>query len=133
MLKGEERERFVEQINPQLVALKKYNYSKQIASIEKLLPVPQGHHQSQSSSSHNEASSQSPRSSKAMPLEIKSSTTTPPSTYGQNSPQSGSLPSTIASSVVDGTAEASASLKDEIQKTAPAQQAPDIQVEPVAV
>jgi mRNA-binding protein PUF3 len=75
-LKGAERERFVEDMRPQLNVLKKYNYGKQITAIEKLI-----------------SNGQTP------PMDINSSAATPLLTMEQNSPESSSLPSTNASTV----------------------------------
>lgn len=87
-LKGAERDAFVEDMKPQLIQLKKYNYGKQIAAIEKLIflgPQP----------------SYINPSLMPMPIEITSSAPTPMLTNGQNSPQSSSLPSTSVSTIDD--------------------------------
>lgn len=76
-------------MKPQLVNLKKYNYGKQIAAIEKLIFVgPQPY------------MTPSPISA---PIEITSSAPTPSLTNGQNSPQSSSLPSTNVSTIDEPT------------------------------
>ncbi|KAL5319773.1 hypothetical protein ACEPPN_012830 [Leptodophora sp. 'Broadleaf-Isolate-01'] len=92
-LKGVDRDRFVEDLKPQLTLLKKYNYGKQIVAIEKVI-------QERAPQSYN-----SPTSAVAptMPIEIDSSAPTPMLTNGQNSPQSSSLPSTNVSTIEDST------------------------------
>jgi mRNA-binding protein PUF3 len=78
-------------MKPQLISLKKYNYGKQIAAIEKLIftgPQP------------FTASVVSP-TTQTQPIEINSSAPTPMLTNGQNSPQSSSLPSTNVSTIDD--------------------------------
>jgi mRNA-binding protein PUF3 len=106
-LKGAERERLIEDIKPQLVALKKYNYGKQIAAIEKVI------YNGQSGSPYNQSAiNQAPSAlpnglttnTVTMPLDISSTSPTPLLTMEQNSPQSSSLPSTSASTV-DGPTE----------------------------
>ncbi|KAH0552923.1 hypothetical protein GP486_006878 [Trichoglossum hirsutum] len=82
-LKGVDHDRLVEQIRPQLQALKKYTYGKQITAIEKLI----------SSSTTPSQSTTPPPGSSAAP--------TPPMTSEAQSPQSSSLPSTN-NSTVDG-------------------------------
>lgn len=89
-LKGAERDDFVEEMKPQLLMLKKYNYGKQIAAIEKLI--------------FNGPPTYITPSSvmvPTMPIEINSSAPTPLLTDGQNSPQSSSLPSTNVSTIDD--------------------------------
>lgn len=94
-LKGAEREAFVEDMKPQLISLKKYNYGKQIAAIEKLIFTgPQ---------SYITPSSVMTPTTQTMPIEINSSAPTPMLTNGQNSPQSSSLPSTSVSTIDDPT------------------------------
>jgi mRNA-binding protein PUF3 len=91
-LKGTEREAFVEDMKPQLLQLKKYNYGKQIAAIEKLIFIgPQSYM----------TSSMIGPATQTMPIEINSSAPTPMLTNGQNSPQSSSLPSTNVSTIDD--------------------------------
>ncbi|KAE8447399.1 hypothetical protein EG329_010813 [Mollisiaceae sp. DMI_Dod_QoI] len=92
-LKGSEREAFVEEMKPQLLMLKKYNYGKQIAAIEKLIFT--------GTPSYITPSSVMAPSSQTMPIEINSSAPTPMLTNGQNSPQSSSLPSTNVSTIDD--------------------------------
>ena len=90
-LKGAEREAFVEKMKPQLVSLKRYNYGKQIAAIEKLIftgPATYGPTPSANASA-----------AQTLPIEIGSSAATPLLTNGQNSPQSSSLPSTNVSTI----------------------------------
>jgi mRNA-binding protein PUF3 len=85
----------VEDIKQQLVFLKKYNYGKQIAAIEKLIftgPQP-----------YATPSSMTAPTAQTMPIEINSSAATPMLTNGQNSPQSSSLPSTSVSTIDDPT------------------------------
>jgi mRNA-binding protein PUF3 len=89
-LKGAERDAFVEDMKPQLISLKKYNYGKQIAAIEKLI----------FNGSQPYMSSISP-TTQTLPIEINSSAPTPMLTNGQNSPQSSSLPSTNISTIDD--------------------------------
>jgi len=92
-LKGAERDVFVEDMKPQLLQLKKYNYGKQIAAIEKLIftgPQP-----------YMTPSSMVTPISQTMPIEINSYAPTPMLTNGQNSPQSSSLPSTNVSTIDD--------------------------------
>ena len=92
-LKGAERDSFVEDMKPQLISLKKYNYGKQIAAIEKLIFTgPQAYIGSSSVLSPT---------SQTLPIEINSSAPTPMLTNGQNSPQSSSLPSTNVSTIDD--------------------------------
>jgi mRNA-binding protein PUF3 len=98
-LKGEERDAFVEDMKPQLISLKKYNYGKQIAAIEKLIFTgPQA---------YMAPSSVMAPSTQTMSIEINSSAPTPMLTDGQNSPQSSSLPSTSVSTIDDPTESAS--------------------------
>src|ERR1700744_4089850 len=78
-------------MKPQLISLKKYNYGKQIAAIEKLIftgPPPY--------------MSVILPTTESLPIEISSSTApTPMLTNGQNSPQSSSLPSANVSTIDD--------------------------------
>ncbi|KAL3425466.1 hypothetical protein PVAG01_02257 [Phlyctema vagabunda] len=126
-LKAGERDAFVEDLKPQLIALKKYNYGKQIAAIEKLIftgppnyapqvseDVPkssglvngektkqQGEKQgAKETMSYSQAAGPS---MPTRPIEIDSSAPTPSLTMGQNSPQSSSLPSTNVSTVDEPT------------------------------
>ncbi|CZT05919.1 related to RNA-binding protein pumilio [Rhynchosporium graminicola] len=92
-LKGADRDRFVEDLKPQLTQLKKYSYGKQLVAIEKVVQE-QPLHPSKSPTSFVAA---------RMPIEIDSSAPTPTLTNGQNSPQSSSLPSTNASTIEDST------------------------------
>lgn len=94
-LKGAERDAFVEDMKPQLLQLKKYNYGKQIAAIEKLIFTglqPYMTHPSLVTPA-----------SQTQPIEINSNAPTPMLTNGQNSPQSSSLPSTNVSTIEDST------------------------------
>jgi len=90
------------------LALKKYNYGKQIAAIEKLIfPSPEQpsraqHHSTYSGPAMNMGPSEV---SKTLPLDINSTAPTPMLTMEQNSPQSSSLPSTNVSTVDDGPAD----------------------------
>lgn len=70
--------------------LKKYNYGKQIAAIEKLIFTGPPTYITPSSVMVP-----------TMPIEINSSAPTPMLTNGQNSPQSSSLPSTNVSTIDD--------------------------------
>jgi mRNA-binding protein PUF3 len=88
-LKGSERDEFVEEMKPQLLMLKKYNYGKQIAAIEKLIFTGPPTYITPSSVMVP-----------TMPIEINSSAPTPMLTNGQNSPQS-SLPSASVSTIDD--------------------------------
>jgi mRNA-binding protein PUF3 len=72
-------------MKPQLLMLKKYNYDKQIAAIEKLIFT--------GTPTYITPSSVTP-STQTMPIEINSSAPTPMLTNGQISPQSSNLPST---------------------------------------
>ncbi|KUJ11746.1 ARM repeat-containing protein [Mollisia scopiformis] len=92
-LKGSERDAFVEEMKPQLLMLKKYNYGKQIAAIEKLI--------FNGTPAYNITPSSVMPSNHTMPIEISSSAPTPMLTNGQNSPQSSSLPSTNVSTIDD--------------------------------
>jgi mRNA-binding protein PUF3 len=86
-------------MKPQLISLKKYNYGKQIAAIEKLIftgPQP-----------YITPPPVMLPSTQSMPIEINSSAPTPMLTNGQNSPQSSSLPSTSVSTIDDPTGSAS--------------------------
>jgi mRNA-binding protein PUF3 len=108
-LKGAEREQLVEDIKPQLLALKKYNFGKQIAAIEKLIftgPAPP--HGVHSYSTQNGISTQS-STTKTQPLDINSAVPTPLLTMEQNSPQSSSLPSANVSTV-DGPTDPKAAI-----------------------
>jgi mRNA-binding protein PUF3 len=97
-LKGGERERFVEDIKPQLLALKKYNYGKQIAAIEKLIFVgPLAPHRPAAYSPSRNLTQ--PTVTHTLPIDINSTSPTPLLTTEQNSPQSSSLPSTNASTI----------------------------------
>lgn len=99
-VQGEERERLVELIKPQLFALKKYNFGKQIAAIEKLIftgPITQ--------------TSYAPLGSGMIPSSATTNTTpskansvaaTPSLTTETNSPQSSFTPPSTNASVVDG-------------------------------
>lgn len=99
-LQGEERDAFVENMKPQLISLKKYNFGKQIAAIEKLIyPEPPNGPSGQGQGHHMTPSSMIPPSlTQTMPMSIEigsSAAPTPLLTNGQNSPQSSSLPSDI--------------------------------------
>ncbi|KAF7875133.1 hypothetical protein EAF04_002305 [Stromatinia cepivora] len=101
-LKGAERLAFVEDLKPQLLALKKYNYGKQIAAIEKLIYGQDDSQQSYVTSPTGTASGAHTQS-----MEMNSSAPTPLLTNGQNSPQSSSLPSANVSTIDDPTDSAS--------------------------
>jgi len=90
-LKGEERDAFIEDMKPQLISLKKYNYGKQIAAIEKLIFT--GPH------AYTSPASVLVPSAPSVPIEISSNAPTPLLTNGQNSPQSSSVPSTSVSTI----------------------------------
>ncbi len=119
-LKGDERERFIEDMKPQLIALKKYNYGKQITAIEKLISAGP-----QSSSSPYINNNVASTVTQTMPLDINSSVPTPMLTMEQNSPESSSLPSTNASTV-DGPT------KPSVTKSAMAEHGmPEVRIETV--
>ncbi|KFY14193.1 hypothetical protein V492_02790 [Pseudogymnoascus sp. VKM F-4246] len=110
-LKGEERDAFIEDIKPQLMQLKKYNYGKQIAAIEKLIFVaPTGpstglHRQSASNASATPSSygrGAAPPQGPAITVDVNSVAPTPTLTMEQNSPESSNLPSATASTVDEG-------------------------------
>lgn len=89
-LKGDEHDAFVEDMKPQLAALKKYNFGKQIAAIEKLIYPPPPNQILNRMAPSSIAPPTQPAS-----MEINSSAPTPLLTNGQNSPQSSSLPSEV--------------------------------------
>ena len=117
-LKGAERDSFVEDIKPQLTQLKKYNYGKQIAAIEKLIfspPTgPNSHHSHRPSTSSAAAAAYNstratgtaaapPQGPAAMtPLDVTSAAPTPMLTTEDNSPESSGLPSANASTIDEG-------------------------------
>lgn len=129
-LKGTEREAFVEDMKPQLISLKKFNYGKQIAAIEKLIftgsqtylpptsPILTDEMMKRNiqaekdkSVSHAIAENDKDKSrygqtTQTQPIEIGSTAPTPSLTMGQNSPQSSSLPSTNVSTI-DGPTDSS--------------------------
>jgi len=74
-------------MKPQLITLKKYNFGKQIAAIEKLIFT--------GPPSCMTPTSVIPPTIQTQPVEIGSSAPTPLLTNGQNSPQSSSLPSEV--------------------------------------
>lgn len=80
-------------MKPQLTSLKKFNYGKQIAAIEKLIFA--------GSPSYPAGPSVGTAAPASLPIEIASSAATPLLTDGQNSPQSSSLPSTNVSTIDD--------------------------------
>lgn len=94
-LTGENREAVVEAIKPQLIVLKKSNYGKQIAAIEKLIYTAP----SSQRASYTSKSTYAHSKSTVCPMDIVD--TTPMLTHGQNSPQSSSLPSTRGSTAGD--------------------------------
>ncbi|KAG9246362.1 armadillo-type protein [Calycina marina] len=85
-LKGEERDAFIEDMKPQLIALKKYNFGKQIAAIERLVFT--------GPPAYTTPTLTRAPSSPSAPVDISSNAPTPLLTNGQNSPQSSSVPST---------------------------------------
>ncbi|QSZ36031.1 hypothetical protein DSL72_007155 [Monilinia vaccinii-corymbosi] len=95
-LKGAERTTFIDDLKPQLLALKKYNYGKQIAAIEKLI-----FGQDDSQNSFASSPTVATPGAYTQPMEINSSAPTPLLTNGQNSPQSSSLPSANVSTIDD--------------------------------
>lgn len=101
-MKGAERGAFVEDLKPQLLALKKYNYGKQIAAIEKLIYGQDDPQQPYTTSPTGPTSGASTQS-----IEGNSSAPTPLLTNGQNSPQSSSLPSANVSTIDDSVDSAS--------------------------
>ena len=86
-------------MKPQLLSLKRYNYGKQIAAIEKLIFT--------GSPPYMTPPSIVAPTVQTMPIEINSSAATPMLTNGQNSPQSSSLPSTNVSTIDEPTESAS--------------------------
>lgn len=90
----------IEEIKPQLLALKKFNFGKQIAAIEKLIytGAQAARPQFTPTLDQQSRSVQGPRSSAAStaPIETASSSATPMLTTEQNSPESSSVASTNA-------------------------------------
>jgi mRNA-binding protein PUF3 len=113
-LKGAERERFVEDMRPQLIALKKYNYGKQITAIEKLISTGP---QTTSPSPYNANLNMSSTAIQTPPMDINSGAPTPMLTE-QNSPQSSSVPSTNASTA-DGPTHPGSGKSDATEKATP--------------
>ncbi|RFU25676.1 hypothetical protein B7463_g10667, partial [Scytalidium lignicola] len=107
-LKGADRDAFIEEIKPQLSALKKYSYGKQIAAMEKVIYAgqPYNNQQSQSSTSTSTSTTVPSTQTQTMPIEIS----TPSLTNGENTPQSSSLPSTNVSTM-DGPTDVGGRLK----------------------
>ncbi|OBT60390.1 hypothetical protein VE03_10140 [Pseudogymnoascus sp. 23342-1-I1] len=111
-LKGAERDSFVEDIKPQLMQLKKYNYGKQIAAIEKLIfvaptgPSTGSHRQTASNASatpsYGRGAGAVPPQGPAITIDVHSVAPTPVLTMEQNSPESSNLPSATASTVDEG-------------------------------
>ncbi|KFY27641.1 hypothetical protein V493_03381 [Pseudogymnoascus sp. VKM F-4281 (FW-2241)] len=110
-LKGSERDTFIEDIKPQLVQLKKYNYGKQIAAIEKLIfvaptgPSTSSHRQSASNASTSPSYGRggvAPPQGPSIVIDVNSVAPTPMLTMEQNSPESSNLPSATASTVDEG-------------------------------
>ncbi|RDW70295.1 hypothetical protein BP5796_08692 [Coleophoma crateriformis] len=105
-LEGADRERLIEELKPQLSALKKYNFGKQITAMEKLVyggsapPPPTSPLTSQATASMQQPAALTPQT---QPIEIESVAATPSLTMGQNSPQSSSLPSASVSTVDEPT------------------------------
>jgi len=95
-------------MKPQLLILKKYNYGKQIAAIEKLIFTgPQPPTQpSAMAAAMNMSLNHSPHAHAAPPLDVSfmSAAPTPQLTMETSSPQSSSAPSTDVSTV-DGPTE----------------------------
>jgi mRNA-binding protein PUF3 len=92
-------------MKPQLVALKKYNYGKQIAAIEKLIFTgAQTLHQTQLAPYNSNINPGPAAATKPLPLDTNSCLPTPVLTMEQNSPRSSSPPSTNTSTV-DGPTE----------------------------
>ncbi|KAH8821529.1 armadillo-type protein [Xylogone sp. PMI_703] len=108
-LKGADRDAFIEEIKPQLSALKKYSYGKQIAAMEKVIYAGQPYNNQQSQSSTSAATP--PTQTQSLPIEIA----TPSLTNGDNTPQSSSLPSTSVSTI-DGPTEVGSRIKLENDK-----------------
>lgn len=111
-LEGADRERLIEELKPQLSALKKYNFGKQITAMEKLVyggsaPTPPTPPPTTRASTSMQPAALSPQT---QPLELESVAATPSLTMGQNSPQSSSLPSASVSTV-DDLAESDQSFK----------------------
>lgn len=92
----------MEDMKPQLMSLKRYNYGKQIAAIEKLIFT--------GPPTYGPTPAAGAAGAQTQPIEIGSSAPTPLLTNGQNSPQSSSLPSTNVSTIEE-PAEAASSRK----------------------
>ncbi|OBT71473.1 hypothetical protein VF21_09731 [Pseudogymnoascus sp. 05NY08] len=134
-LQGAERDAFVEDIKPQLMQLKKYNYGKQIAAIEKLIFIaPTG--PSTTSSSHRQTASTAsatpsygrgaaPPQGPAITLDVSSVAPTPMLTMEQNSPESSNLPSATGSTVDEAGDVGGSSGKEAGKET----DVPEVQIE----
>ncbi len=83
-------------MKPQLLQLKKFNFGKQIAAIEKLIFTG-------AQPPFITPSSVIPTTTRTMPIEINSNAPTPMLTNGHNSPQSSSLSSTSVSTIDDSS------------------------------
>lgn len=135
-LKGAEREAFVEDIKPQLTQLKKYNYGKQIAAIEKLIfvaptgPSTGSHRQTASNASATPSYGRGavPPQGPAITVDVSSAAPTPMLTMEQNSPESSNLPSATASTVDEAGDVGSSAGKDAVKEAAGA---PEVQIETV--
>lgn len=98
-------------MKPQLISLKKYNYGKQIAAIEKLIFTGPQAHQSPSAMALEIAPATSQPTHDFVNPGVSTIDCTVPQSYaatpmltdGQNSPQSISLPSTNVSTIDDPT------------------------------
>ncbi|CAI4219193.1 unnamed protein product [Parascedosporium putredinis] len=103
-LKGADREMFVEEMRPHLLALKKGSSSRQLQALEKLMGPPPNDSNSKASSN---SGSRPASAHLALPsaLQVDSATPTPVLTMEPNSPQSSNPPSTNESAAGDGPEE----------------------------
>ncbi|ELR08520.1 Protein puf3 [Pseudogymnoascus destructans] len=133
LLQGDERDAFVEDIKPQLMQLKKYNYGKQIAAIEKLIfvaptgPSTSSHRQTVSTASATPSYGRgaAPPQGPAITLDVSSVAPTPMLTMEQNSPESSNLPSATGSTV-DEAGDVGGSAGKEVGKET---DVPEVQIE----
>ncbi|KAI9813781.1 MAG: mRNA binding protein puf3 [Pycnora praestabilis] len=102
-LNGADHDQFMEQIQPQLVLLKKFSYGKQITAIEKLL------YSSTTPPNPSQATTPPPL---ATDTNMSAATTPPLLTGDAQSPQSSSLPSTNTSTVDGPVGERANKLQD---------------------
>ncbi|KAI9822269.1 MAG: mRNA binding protein puf3 [Thelocarpon impressellum] len=98
-MKGTDFESLVECIKPQLAALKKYTYGKQISAVSVILCVIRFSLLSRSQIEKIIYTSATPSQATGSPLDTSAAPTPPLSTTEAQSPQSSSLPSTNTSTV----------------------------------